>query len=97
MNPVATVSLQVLPTVHKEKVFPIVDEVIAYIQSKGIPHVVGPLDTTMEGDLEVLLDVVREAQYICTRNGADGAISVVKIFYNVNGVNSIEEKIGKYR
>jgi uncharacterized protein (TIGR00106 family) len=89
------VSLQVVPSVPEAKLYPVVDKVIEYIASTGVKYVVGPMETTMEGDLDTLMDIVKKAQLICTQEGADRVISVVKIDYKSEGV-TIDEKIGKY-
>lgn len=89
------VSLQVVPAVPEERIYPVVDKVIEYIASTGVKHVVGPMETTMEGDLDILLDIVKKAQQICVEEGASRVISVVKIDYKSEGV-TIDEKIKKY-
>lgn len=93
--PIVNVSLQVLPLVPEENVYQIVDEVIKYIKSTGVNFMVGPMETTMEGEFERLLDIVKEAQEICVKKGANRVISVVKIDYRSQGV-TMEEKIKKY-
>ncbi|MBP6063381.1 MAG: thiamine-binding protein [Fusobacteriaceae bacterium] len=93
----ASVSLQVLPRVEVKNLFPVVDKVIEYIASTGVNYVVGPMETTMEGDLETLLDIVKKAQYICIEEGAENVYSYVKINYSKEGVFTIDEKIGKYK
>jgi uncharacterized protein YqgV (UPF0045/DUF77 family) len=75
----------------------VVDKVIEYIASTGVNYVVGPMETTMEGDLETLLDIVKKAQYICIEEGAENVYSYVKINYSKEGVFTIDEKIGKYK
>lgn len=90
------VSLQVLPVVPEERIYPVVDKVIEYISSTGVKYVVGPMETTMEGDLDTLFEIIKEAQRICTKEGASRVISVVKIDYKIEGV-TIDEKIEKYR
>lgn len=90
------VSLQVLPVVPDAKIYPVVDKVIEYIASCGVKYVVGPMETTMEGDLDTLLGIVKRAQEICIEEGAERVASVVKIDYKSEGV-TIDEKIGKYR
>lgn len=51
-----SIAVQVLPDVTEtEKVLAIVDKVIAYIDSTGYHYVVGPFETTIEGDRSVLL------------------------------------------
>jgi uncharacterized protein (TIGR00106 family) len=91
----ANVSLQVLPLVEERKLNHVVDEVIEYIKGTGVKYVVGPMETTMEGELDELLEIVKKAQKICVKNGADRVISVVKIDYSTDGV-TIDEKISKY-
>ena len=90
------VSLQVVPCVPEEDIYPVVDKVIEYIVASGVNYVVGPMETTMEGEIDVLLDIVKKAQEICVKAGATRVISVVKIDYKPDGV-TINEKIGKYR
>lgn len=90
------VSLQVLPVVPEEEIYTVVDEVIKYIDSTGVNYVVGPMETTMQGELDTLLEIVKKAQEICVKYGAKRVVSVVKIDYKETGV-TIEEKINKYR
>lgn len=90
------VSLQVLPKVPDERIYPVVDKVIELIKESGVKHVVGPMETTMEGELDTLLEIVKKAQDICIKEGATRVISVVKIDYKPEGV-TMDEKIGKYR
>lgn len=90
------VSLQIIPKVPDEKTYEVVDKVIAYIASCGIKYVVGPMETTMEGELDELLEIVKKAQDICVAEGARRVLSVVKIDYKPEGV-TIDEKIAKYR
>lgn len=92
----ANLSLQILPMVPQEQVYEVVDKVISLIQQSGLYYIVGPLETTIEGDLAELLDLVKKAQDICVTAGANRVVSVIKIDYSPDGV-SIDEKIGKYR
>lgn len=90
------VSLQVIPNVPGTELYPLVDKVIEYIKKSGVTYQVGPMETTMEGELPVLLDIVAEAQEICLKNGATRILSVVKIDCKAGGVK-IEEKVRNYR
>lgn len=89
-------SLQVIPSVPEEKIYPVVDKVIEYIASMGVKYEVGPMETTMEGELNTLLQIVKRAQEICVEEGAARVCSVVKIDYKSEGV-TMDEKIYKYR
>ena len=90
------VSLQIVPKVPDERTYEVVDRVIAYIASCGVKYVVGPMETTMEGELDELLEIVKKAQNICVNEGAKRVLSIVKIDYRPEGV-TIDEKIAKYR
>ncbi|QXM05360.1 thiamine-binding protein [Crassaminicella indica] len=90
------VSIQVLPVVLEERIYPVVDKVIELIDKSGVKYEVGPMETTMEGDLDKLLDIVKRAQEICVEEGASRVISMVKIDYKPEGV-TMHEKVGKYR
>lgn len=94
--PVVNVSLQVIPKVEEDKTYAVVDKVIEYIALRGVRYEVGPMETTMEGELDILLDIVKQAQAICIAEGAKRVLSVVKIDYKPEGV-TMHEKIGKYR
>jgi uncharacterized protein YqgV (UPF0045/DUF77 family) len=85
----------VIPKVPEERVYPVVDKVIEYIASTGVKYIVGPMETTMEGELDTLLEIVKKAQIICSDEGASRVLSVVKIDYKPEGV-TMDEKIGKY-
>lgn len=90
------VSLQVLPVVSEERIYSVVDRVIEMIEKSGVKYEVGPMETTMEGDLTHLLEIVKKAQDICVEQGADRIVSIVKIDYRKEGV-TMDEKIRGYR
>lgn len=90
------VSLQIIPSVEEERLYEVVDKVIDYIESTGVKFEVGPMETTMEGNIDELLEIVKKSQEICLKEGAGRVISIVKIDYKKDGV-TMEEKVGKYR
>ena len=92
----ANLSLQILPVVDEDKIYGIVDRVISLIDDSQLNYVVGPMETTVEGDLDTLLGLVKKALEVCTEAGVARVIAVVKIDYKPDGV-TIDEKIGKYR
>lgn len=92
----ANLSLQILPVVAEQDIYPVVDQVIALIAASGLPYLVGPMETTIEGDLDVLLGLVRQTLELCTDIGIPRVAAIVKIDYKPAGV-SIDEKICKYR
>jgi len=94
--PICNVSLQVLPRVPETNLYHVVDQVIAYIESTGVKYEVGPMETTMEGELNDLLEIVKKAQEICVKEGATRVMSMIKIDYKPEGV-TMHEKIYQYR
>jgi len=89
------VGVQVLPMV--EDIYPVVDKAIEAIQSSGVKYVVGPLETTLEGDdLDQLLEVAKSAHRACFEAGAGKVVTIIKIADALEGT-TIEEKVGKYR
>ncbi len=96
-KPNASIAIQVLPKAEGEEVIRVVDQVIAYIKSTGLNTFVGPFETTVEGDFDELMEIVKECQKICIREGAESVMSYVKIAYNPHeGVWTIEEKTKKH-
>lgn len=93
----ANVSVQVIPRVTGDHdIYAIVDEAIKVIQQSGVKYEVGPMETTMEGDYDELMAIVKKAQEAVLAAGSDRVVTIVKIDYNPAGV-TMEEKVGKYR
>ena len=97
-KPTASIAFQIMPkaATHEETIA-IIDAVIALIKKSGVHYEVGPMETTMEGGLDVLFAIVREAQNVALAKGAESVFSNVKILYNPKGVMTIEEKVTKHR
>lgn len=96
----ASVAIQVLPEAENdEELIRIVDEVIAYIKSTGLHCVVGPFETTIEGEsYDQLMDIVKECQHVAVRAGAPKVSAYVKIVYRPEGeILAIDRKISKYQ
>ncbi len=94
----ASVAIQVLPTVTDDnEVIRIVDEVIDYIKSTGYNYYVGPFETTIEGDYDGLMEIVRNCQIVAAKAGCEAMSTYVKIAYKPEGeVLTIEKKVSKH-
>lgn len=78
----ALLSIQVIPSPpDNEDVIPLVDRAIAIIADSGVKFRVGPLETTMEGELSQLLDIVRKVSDEMIELGCPSVISQVKIYH----------------
>lgn len=97
-KPTASLAIQVLPqSATGDEVLRIVDTVIAYIKSTGLKTAVGPFETVIEGEFEKLMEIAKNCQLICIREGAAGLLTYMKMAYNPNdGIWSIDEKIAKH-
>ena len=89
-----TVSFQVIPIC--EDPYPVVDRAIEVVQRSGVKYEVGPHETTMEGELDRLLDIVKAGHRACFEAGAPRVITFVKIV-DVVGGTTIADKVAKHR
>ncbi len=94
----ASIAIQVLPHVETdEETVRIVDEVIAYIKDTGLSCYVGPFETTVEGEYEALMEIIKNCQYIAVKAGCPSVMSYVKIsFKPEGGVLTIDQKVTKH-
>ncbi|HKL98428.1 MAG TPA: thiamine-binding protein [Mobilitalea sp.] len=94
----ANVAIQVLPHVSSDdEVVRIVDEVIAYIKSTGLHYYVGPSETSIEGEYEELMEIIKNCQYIAIKAGCPKVAAYVKIsFAPEGGVLTIDQKVTKH-
>ena len=94
----ASVAIQVLPNVvDNDELIRIVDEAIAYIKSFGLHTVVGAFETTVEGDYDTLMEIVKGCSRICVEAGAPGVMTYVKSNFNPAGVLTIDQKTAKHQ
>jgi uncharacterized protein (TIGR00106 family) len=95
--PKITMAFQVIPKVKEDaEIYPVVDEAIKVVQKSGLPYVIGPMETSLEGELDEILDVIKEAMEACVKAGASRVMTHIKVDYVPQG-STIEEKISKYR
>ena len=94
----ASIAIQVLPKVNDdEEVIRIVDAVIDYIKSTGLNYFVGPCETSIEGDYDELMEIVKQCQKVAVSAGAKSVSAYVKINYRPEGdVLTIEKKVTKH-
>ena len=95
----ASVAIQTLPEAKDdEELIRIVDEVIAYIKKvRENNYYVGPFETTIEGDYDELMDIVKECQHIAVKAGAPSVAAYIKVSYKPEGdVLTIERKVSKH-
>lgn len=91
------ISIQIIPKAPEGRdVYTMVDEAIAEIDSSGVTYQVNPLETTMEGDLSELLDIVKKMNQRMVDSGAANIISQIKILHQPDGI-TMDTLTEKYR
>ena len=91
------VSIQIIPkTKNGEDFIPYVDEAIKIIIESGLKYEVHPLETTMEGDLNSIFQLITEMNEKMIEIGSSKCITQVKILYQPSGIK-MEDLTEKYR
>lgn len=72
-------AFQVIPRVRKGNNYEIVDQAIEVVKEANVPYQVSAMETTMKGELDHLLDIVKKAQQRCLDCGAVEVITNIKI------------------
>jgi uncharacterized protein YqgV (UPF0045/DUF77 family) len=91
------VSVQMIPkTRNGEDSIPYVDEAIKIIIESGLKYEVHPLETTIEGDLNSIFNVIKQMNERMIEIGSYNCITQVKILYQPSGIQ-MEDLTGKYR
>ena len=63
-------AFQVLPKSSEGNTYEIVDKAIEVVQQSGVKYEVGAMETVMEGELDELIEIVKQAQDACISAGA---------------------------
>jgi len=93
----ALLSIQIIPKVNPgEEVIPYVDEAISIIKASGVPYRVGPMETTMEGDLDQLLDIVKQMTAAMIERGSPSVLSQIKLSVDAKANASMARLLQKY-
>lgn len=91
----AIMSFETIP--RAEDAIPYIDRTVEIFRESGVKHIVGPLDTLLEGDLDQLLDIVKKVNKELAKIGGNTSItSQIKIQFDPQGI-SIDELTERYR
>jgi uncharacterized protein YqgV (UPF0045/DUF77 family) len=75
------IAFQVIPRVRTGNNFELVDKAIEVVKESGVPYQVSAMETTMHGDLDHLLEIVKKAQQRCMEHGALEVLTNIKIHH----------------
>ncbi|EEJ42240.1 thiamine-binding protein [Leuconostoc mesenteroides] len=96
---ISSIAVQVLPmTADTEEVIRIVDHVIAYIDKSGVNYQVGAFESTLEGDYDQLMDILKNLPKVA----AEISDIPVMVYSKINmatdsNVLTIAKKTDKYK
>lgn len=75
---------------------PFVDSAVEEIEKSGLKHEVGPVGTTVEGELDQVLDAIKRAHLAALHKGAKRVVTDIRLDEK-EGDLSIEEEVEGYR
>ncbi|PND41847.1 thiamine-binding protein [Leuconostoc mesenteroides] len=96
---ISSIAVQVLPmTADTEEVIRIVDHMIAYIDKSGVNYQVGAFESTLEGDYDQLMDILKNLPKVA----AEISDIPVMVYSKINmatdsDVLTIAKKTDKYK
>lgn len=93
-----SIAIQILPLSSSEQnTLKVVDEVIAYIQSRTDYFFVSSFETTIEGDYDECMDIIKGVIEIAGKQHPE-IFANIKVRYKAEGqVLSTDEKTAKFR
>ncbi|MFC5401874.1 thiamine-binding protein [Cohnella soli] len=93
----ALLSIQIMPKVKPgEDVIPYVDKAISIIKASGVAYRVGPMETTMEGDLDTLIGIVKDMNAAMFEAGSPSVLSQIKLLVDAAEGASMGKLLQKY-
>ncbi|APG46351.1 thiamine-binding protein [Phaeobacter porticola] len=72
-------AFQVIPRLREGNNFEVVDRAIDVVKASGVPFQVGAMETTMQGERDQLLEIVKQAEAACLAAGAVEVITNIKM------------------
>ncbi|KGH70184.1 hypothetical protein X466_05975 [Oenococcus oeni S25] len=96
---ISSIAVQVLPmTTDTDEVIQIVDYVIAYIDKSGVNYQVGPFESSLEGDYDQLMNILKELPKVAAQISDIPVMVYSKInMATKSDVLTIAKKTDKYR
>lgn len=91
----ANLSLQVIP-INQENAYGVIDEALKVIKESGIKHIVGPFSTSLEGELDSLMNLVDQIRKTCFKVGANELILNIQIHLHKDKDATFEDKIDQW-
>lgn len=88
--------MPLIPCRTEEEMYSVVDEVIKIIQESGLKYEIGAMSTTVEGEWDEVMDLVKRCHRLPFDLGIDRVITVVRFDEKKDGL-TIDDKLSHYR
>lgn len=75
---------------------PFIDKAVDEIEKCGLKHEVGPVSTAVEGNLDQVLDAIKNAHEAVLKTGVDRVITEIHLDEKKGGL-TINEEVQDYR
>jgi len=93
--PSVLAEFSVTPVVEGE-IRPYVDSALQEIRNAGLKHEVGPVGTTVEGEIDQVLDAIKNAHQAVLNRGANRVVTEIRIDEKRGGL-TMEQELSGYR
>lgn len=91
-NHLISLGIQIVPKSKTHHSYDLVDRAIEVIQQSGVPYVITPFETVMQGTYPQLMEIANRAQQAVLQAGADECLVYFRIHYRKDGNVTFEEK-----
>lgn len=96
-NPI-NLAIQILPmSVEKSQAYSAIDAAIQLVEKSGLKYVVCPFETVIEGEYDIVMNLVKEMQESVFDNHVEHILVNIKIQRSKSQSVRIEDKIEKYQ
>ncbi|MFT4739099.1 MAG: hypothetical protein ACI8QD_002740 [Cyclobacteriaceae bacterium] len=89
---IITLGVQIVPKAKHLDTYTLVDHAIDTIKSSGVPFIITPFETVMEGTYDELMAIAKKAQESVLRAGAYECLVYFRIHYRKDEDVTFEEK-----
>jgi uncharacterized protein YqgV (UPF0045/DUF77 family) len=88
-----SLGLQIIPKVDgNEDTYALVDKAIEVVQKSGVPYLITPFETVMEGKYDQLMLIAQQAQQAVLNAGAKECLVYFRIHYKKDVDVTFDEK-----
>lgn len=85
-------AIQILPNLKDDHTGGTIDGLVEKIKNSGLEYKVGPFETVIEGDYNVIMTLFKELHEEAVKAGSDELFTTIKIHYKSNGISLDDKK-----